>query len=323
MNFRTVIDIDRWQHTIDYSHSIVSLGSCFANNIATKLAENKFRVVASPTGILFNPASIAAAVERMLDRRMVVPDELIYSDGRYVSYDLHSAFGGDTRESAAVTINEAIERGYTALRDADHLIITLGTAWVYRLVSSGEVVANCHKQPHAAFRREMLSTDEVVRAMEGVISRFSADKRITLTLSPVRHLGDGLADNSLSKATLRVAINTLCHRYPNVDYFPSYEILLDDLRDYRFYAEDMIHPSTMAVEYIAERFFDVALSPRAKELMPAVRQVVRGANHRPSNPQSREYIEFCRKQLAAIERLPEVDFSEEKRLFEHILQINL
>lgn len=323
MNFRTEIDIDRWQQPIDYHHKILSLGSCFADNIAAKLSENKFRITSSPMGILFNPASIASALERAIERREVTADELLLCDGRYVSYAFHSSLGGDSPESALQAMNGAIRCTHDALQSADHLILTLGTAWVYRLASNGDIVANCHKQPQRLFRREMLGVEEIADILGRVIERLPRRMHITLTVSPVRHLGDGLSGNSLSKATLRLAIDLLTRRHDNVGYFPSYEILMDDLRDYRFYADDMTHPSAAAIEYIAERFFAAALSPRAKELMPQIRQIVRAAQHRPRNSQSEEYKEFCRKQLAAIEQLAEIDFSEEKGQFEHILQINL
>lgn len=323
MNFRTEIDIDRWQHPIDYHHNILSLGSCFADNISAKLRENKFRVTASPTGILFNPASIASALERIVECREVSSDELILCDGRYVSYDFHSSLGGESPESALQIMNKAIGHAHRALQSTDFLILTLGTAWVYRLNANGDIVANCHKQPQRLFHREMLGVEEIADIMSRVIEQLPRPMHITLTVSPVRHLGDGLAGNSLSKATLRLAIEELTKRHDNVGYFPSYEILMDDLRDYRFYAEDMTHPSPTAIEYIAKRFFDAALSPRAKELMPQIRQIVRAAQHRPLNPKSEEHKAFCRKQLAAIKQLAEIDFSEEKGMFERILQINL
>lgn len=322
MKFRTEITPTRWRESIGYDDTILSLGSCFANNIAAKLAERKFRVVASPTGILFNPASIASAIERMAELKAPCQEELIEVGGRWLSYDFHSDISATTKAEAIATMQKAIEIGNKVLTTVNYTIITLGTAWVYRLKSSGEVVANCHKQPHQNFSRELLSVADVVEMLERIIK--ATQSHIIFTVSPVRHIGEGAEDNSLSKSILRVAIAEVCRRYSErTVYFPSYEIMLDDLRDYRFYADDLVHPTQMAVDYIADKFFEVALSNQVKEFMPKVLQIARAASHRPSNPASEEHKLFCRKQLDAIASMPEINFEEEKRYFEQMLQINL
>lgn len=324
MKFRTEIVVAPWQQPIDYSHTILSLGSCFADNIAERLRERKFRVVASPTGILFNPASIARMVERMYrNDKPIALDELFACDGAWLSYDFHSKFAAETPDKSLQIMQAAIDLGHDALRRADHLILTLGTAWVYRLTATGEVVANCHKQPHDNFRRELLSVEEVVACMERVIACLNPTTQLILTLSPVRHIGEGMEDNSLSKAILRVAIDNIVKRYPRAIYFPSCEALIDDLRDYRFYGDDLVHPSSAAIEYIAEKFFEAALSTEAKRMLPAVEKIVRAAHHRPLNVASQQYKTFCQQQLAAIEELKSIDFDEEKRHFRMMLQINL
>lgn len=322
MKFRTEITPKPWAEKIGYDDTILSLGSCFADNIATKLAERKFRVVASPTGILFNPASIASAVERMANGRAPQSEELVEVAGRWLSYDFHSSISGENSASALNAMHSAIAVGNKALTASNYIIITLGTAWVYRLKSSGKVVANCHKQPHGNFSRELLSVAEVVAALESIIR--ATKSRIIFTVSPVRHLGEGAEDNSLSKAILRVAVDRVCREHSDrAIYFPSYELMLDDLRDYRFYSDDLVHPTKFAVEYIAEKFFEAALSDEAKRLMPRVLQITRAASHRPTNPASDEHKRFCQEQLSAIEELGAVDFEEEKRYFERMLQINL
>lgn len=321
MKFRTEITLKPWSQTIDHSHHILSLGSCFADNIARHLARHKFRIVASPTGILFNPLSIVQSVEDMYRGKAIEHKELIESDGRYLHYAFHSSISGATPEEALRSMNAAISRGREALQRADYLIITLGTAWVYRLRSTGEVVANCHKQPAATFTRELLDVDSIVEAIERIATMTSA--RIILTLSPVRHIGEGMEDNSLSKALLRVAIDKVCRASKRFTYFPSYEIVMDDLRDYRFYGEDLVHPSEMAVEYIAEKFFLTVTSSATRQLMERIARIVRNAEHRPSHPQSEQYRELCRRTLAEIAALENIDFSQEKRHFEQMLQINL
>jgi hypothetical protein len=322
MKLRTEITIAPWQEPMDYSHNILCLGSCFADNIARILKLNKFNVVASPTGILFNPMSIASALERITTMQGVEPHELIACDGSYVAYDFHSSISGESHTQAVEVMNEALNRGNKALSMADMAIVTLGTAWVYRLKESGKVVANCHKQPAALFSRQLLSTEECIEALERIVAL--CPKRIVFTLSPVRHIGEGMEDNSLSKAILRVAIEEVCRRHKErVVYFPSYEIMMDDLRDYRFYADDLVHPTPMAISYIAEKFFATALSPSATTTKAKVEEIVRAAHHRPKNPKSEAYKAFCTSQLRAIEQLKSVDLSEEKRFFEHMLQINL
>lgn len=323
MKFRTEIEIESWHRQIEYKESIVSLGSCFADNIARKLAERKFSITASPTGILFNPASISSTLNQLRNGYRVSSEELILRDGRYLNYDFHSSFSASTAEEAIAVMQNAMERGAEAMKRADHIIITLGTAWVYRLKESGKVVANCHKQQQALFDRQMLTVKEIVDSLAPEIEHLAPQKQVILTLSPVRHIGDGLVDNSLSKATLRVAIEELCRRYSGVIYFPAYEIVMDDLRDYRFYADDLTHPSTSAIEYIAERFFDVALSTDTKQRMMSIERIVRAAQHRPMNPHSEEYRAFCRKQLDEIAKFEDIDFEEEKRHFGAMLQINL
>ena len=322
MKFRTEIDIAPWGHPITYDNNIVTLGSCFANAIAERLCENKFKVTASPTGILFNPESIALMVELMSSNYIIKDEDIIEQDGAYYSYLFHSSISGNSHKEAKENMQRSIDLGAEALRHADNIIITLGTAWVYRLCSSGKVVANCHKQPHSAFRRELLSVGEIVENLERIAACTRA--HIVLTVSPIRHLGEGLTDNSLSKALLRVAVEEFRLRHKErVTYFPSYEIMLDDLRDYRFYGDDLVHPTKMAVDYITERFFEAALSTEAKQKMEEVTKIINAANHRAQNPHSEQHRLFCQKQLEAINRIKDIDLQKEREHFEQMLQINL
>ena len=322
MKFRTEIEIKPWQKRIEHSDSILSLGSCFATNIAQRLLERKFKVCNSPTGILFNPASIARSLELMSTCYQVSENDVFLSGELYSSYLFHSHFSSTNKQEAIERMQQAINAGNKALSSVDYLIVTLGTAWVYRLKSTGEVVANCHKQPSANFSRALLSVDEIVEALESIHDHCSAE--LILTISPVRHIGEGMEDNSLSKALLRVAVAEFIKRHPErTTYFPSFEILIDDLRDYRFYDNDLVHPSTMAIDYVAEKFFEAALSEKAKCRIEDIDRIVRAANHRPQNPNSEQHRTFCRKQLEAIDRISDVDLSKEREYFEQMLQINL
>ena len=195
------------------------------------------------------------------------------------------------------------------------MIITFGTAWVYEHIATKSVVANCHKQPLSSFIRRRLSVEEIITTFTPLMEGILSDKHVIFTLSPVRHLSDGLTENSLSKATLRLAIAELCSRFNNADYFPAYEIVTDDLRDYRFYAEDLVHPSNQAIEYIWEKFTEAMFTERTKQLLPKVMKIVTAATHRPFNSTSREYKEFCHKQLEAAMAIEEVDFSDECAIF--------
>ena len=321
MKFRTEITLAPRSEKIEYGDSIVCLGSCFASNIATKLKESKFNAVDNPLGILFNPISIANSLRMMTSQRVITTSDVFERNGRYVSFMFHSSLSGATPEEAVTAMQDAIAKGGEALKKAKLIIITLGSAYVWR-DRSGEVVANCHQVGAKNFTSELLSLEDIVQSLEDITTLTTA--KILFTVSPVRHLNDGLEGNSLSKALLRVAINKMADKYPErVSYFPAYEIVMDDLRDYRFYNADMLHPSPQAVDYIAEKFFDVALSEHTKQQRSKVLEIMQARNHRPLNPASEAYKNFCRQQLDAIAELKAVDFSEEKSYFEQMLQINL
>ena len=218
-------------------------------------------------------------------------------------------------------MNNALNNGRRSLEEATLIIITLGSAYVWR-DSRGEVVANCHKMSAKNFSNELLTTEQVTDSLREIIDNTKA--KILFTVSPVRHLNDGLEGNSLSKAILRVAINNIINQYPNrASYFPAYELVIDDLRDYRFYAEDMLHPSAQAVEYVTGKFFEAALSDDAKKRQNKVLEIMQARAHRPLNPHSEAYRNFCLAQLKNIAELGDIDFSEEKEYFEQMLQINL
>ena len=322
MKFRTEIERIALHKPIGYSSRIVTLGSCFAENISRILLSRKFCVTPQPTGILFNPASIERSLRLMHTRHRITAEELIEADGRWLSYDFHSSISGNNIEEATRNMQQATYTGNEALSDATHLIITLGTAWVYRRRDNGVIVANCHKQPATLFSRELLDVEDICSSLRSIMEMFTGD--VIVTISPVRHIGDGLVDNSLSKALLRVAVERIKSEYPTrISYFPSYEILIDDLRDYRFYGDDLVHPSSQAIEYIGEKFFEVATTPACQQLMQRIERIVVASNHRPMNPRSEQYRDFCQKQLQAIASIEGVDLSKEKEFFEHMLQINL
>lgn len=322
MQFRTYINIKPCAEQIDHQKSIFSLGSCFAENIATKLQRAKFQVASSPTGILFNPESIANTIDHLQTfsdadtAKAAIEAGLHNVDDRWFNYDFHSSLCGADAQTTIDKMATALGQGREALLGADVVIITFGTAWVYRLRETGKVVANCHKQPHNLFSRELLSVEQITKLYEPLLTEgILSKKRVIFSVSPIRHLADGLDDNSLSKSILRVAIAEMVRRYPNVEYFPSFEILNDELRDYRFYADDMIHPSQMAIDYIWQRFAEYAFSNATRQLIEQVEKIVQASEHRALNPTSLAHKKFCQQMIDQIEKInslhPSIDLSKE------------
>ena len=317
MKFRTEIEIAPLAEGIEHSAKIFALGSCFAESISERLARAKFSVTSNPFGILFNPFSIANALDRLAETRAFAVCDIREGREGFFSFDAHSSLDGKTHTEIFANLNQAVAQGAKALRKADLVLLTFGTAWVYE--HNGKVVANCHKQPAKEFERRRLSVEEIVARYEQLFEGVLHDKRVIITVSPVRHLGDTLQENSVSKAILRLAAEELVTKYDNAHYFPSYEILIDDLRDYRYYGDDMVHPSSMAVEYVWQHFCQYAFTKRTNDLLPAIEQIVAASEHRPFNPDSQAHKEFCKKMIQRIEQHREVDFTKELQKFESYL----
>lgn len=317
MQFRTTINISPSTLSLDHAKRVVMIGSCFSEHIAERMHCAGFHVVSNPFGIMFNPASIAHTIERLTIAQMYSTEDLRLSGERWVSLDFHGDFASRNAEEAVERMNREVEQGAKALHEADTVVLTLGTAWVYRL--NDDVVANCHKLPAQMFSREMMSVDEITELLGKTIQKYLHDKRVVLTVSPVRHVADGLAGNSLSKAVLRVAAANVAERLEQVNYFPSFEIMNDDLRDYRFYEADMVHPSLVAIDYIWECWCEWAIAPSAVEAMREAERLWRAAHHRPIDPQSEAHREFCRKMNERIDHLsaqyPEANWAELRPFF--------
>lgn len=316
MKFRTEIEVKPFDQKIDHSHNIFSIGSCFAEEMASTLHEGNFNVESNPTGVLFNPASIHSALHHFAECKSITNSDLHHANDTWFSYDFHSQFNGCDSDDVQRNINRAIERGHKSLTAADWVVITFGTAWVYTLNESGAIVANCQKQPASNFTRRRLAIEEIVAMYEELMHGILADKQVIFTVSPVRHLGDGADENFLSKSILKVAVAEIVERFDNAHYFPAYEILCDDLRDYRFYDTDLVHPSIEAVWYIREKFFDAVLSKQALALLPQIEKIEQACRHRAFNKDSSAYLDFCHKQLEKIAALPQVNFESEQWYFE-------
>ena len=311
MKFRTEVKIAPFSHPIALNEQIVALGSCFASELSEALTARNLQVLCNPLGPLYNPLSIAAAVERALSKRAFSAEEIATNgEGERFSFDASTRFTDPSCEELLKRLNTTNDRLCEAIERADRLILTFGTAWVFRLAESNEVVANCHKQPQQRFRRERLSVEEIVARWSALLEGPLQKKQVLLTVSPIRHLGDGLEGNAVSKATLRLAVEQLVERCSNCRYFPAYELLLDDLRDYRYYADDLCHPSTQALAYIRERFAEAAFSEQTKQQMKEVEHLLRFCAHRPHDPASEEYQRQSREVIRAMQESP-FDFSEE------------
>ncbi len=317
-SFRTEIRLPGYDLLIGHGEGVLLIGSCFAENLHARLSELKFDTVCNPTGILFNPLSAAACLQRLASGREFDPGELTFRDGLWVSFAHHGSFSGTDREQVLENINARFRQGCEALQKTKVVVITFGTAWAWE--RNGEVVANCHKFPENAFTKYRMSASSIETAFANLYPTALAGKKVILTVSPVRHLGDGMIDNSMSKATLRVAAGNLSESLPDTLYFPSYEMMMDDLRDYRFYERDMAHPTAQAVDYILDRFSEAFFSPQTRELNGEIQKIVRAAAHRPLHPGTEAAMAFRRQMARQTRDLmaahPEIDLKAELAQFE-------
>lgn len=268
----------------------------------------KWQAEVNPFGVLYNPQSIAQALTMLASRCALTEEELtLFPNEGWSTWMHHSTFSCPERSEALALINTRMEQASQMLLDADTLIITFGTAWVYRLHETGQTVGNCHKMPERLFIRQRLSVDEIIEEYAALLEQLWSTNpklRIIFTISPVRHLKDTLHGNQLSKSTLLLAVDALCQRFPEKSYyFPAYEIVIDELRDYRFYADDMAHPSPQAVEYVWERFVEHCTDAEAQRFMAQWTKVVKALEHRPFRPDSPQYRSFVAQTLNTINEL--------------------
>ena len=289
----TKVGIPVSEKKIEYGSKILLLGSCFAENIGEKFGENYFQAVVNPFGTLYNPASIINAITKSL--RGDKKHYLLNHDGLWHSMMHHGCFSSIDKSELIARCESSQRLMANAIKDSDTIIVTFGTSWIYKM--DGFVAANCHKMPADRFRRECMSSDDIVRMWLPLLTQIP-DKHWIFTVSPIRHIKDGLHANHLSKAYLLQAIDTLIanarclNPTSNYSYFPSYEIMLDELRDYRFYADDLVHPSSLAVEYIWNRFLETYTSDHTREQMRVLHQLWRDRHHRFLHPESMEAKAF-------------------------------
>ncbi len=306
MELQTTVQIPAPVFNISHATRLLLLGSCFAENIGEKFRRYKFNADVNPCGIIYNPASVAGTLRLLLSGKRFTPDDLLPVGGQWVSLQHHGSFSSPDPDTCLHHINTRLDDARRELPRLDLLVITWGTAWVYRHIGRSIIVSNCHKIPAREFERYRLSVEDIVTDYTHLLHELlqaNPTLQVLFTVSPIRHWKDGAHGNQLSKATLLLAIDALRQRFPNVHYFPSYEIVLDELRDYRYYADDMLHLTPLAVNYIWERFSTTYFTPSTIALTRQVERLNRGMEHRPFNPRSGEYSAFLRRLLSTIEQL--------------------
>lgn len=302
MQFRTKISIPKSDNPIDYNSKMVSLGSCFAVNMAEKLDYFKFQNTCNPFGILFHPLAIEKLVDFAVSGKQFSEEDVFFHNERWHSFDVHSDCSNSSKEELIANLNDIVKSTRQQISEATHIIITYGTSWVYRNLASNAIVANCHKVPQKQFGKEILSVAIIENSIQNtidLIQKINPKANIVFTVSPVRHLKDGFVENQLSKSHLITGIHKVLksaiYNLQSAIYFPSYEIMMDELRDYRFYAEDMIHPSQVAIDYIWERFSQTSISEESHSIMKEVETIQKGLQHRAFNSNSESHQQFLSK----------------------------
>ena len=292
MQLQTKITIQPLEQSVCYSDGLLFLGSCFADEVGALCRGMGFDALVNPFGVLYNLASIAQSLERLGSGRPFTHDDVIaVGEGQYCTFSHNTAFWQSDEATLLETVNKDLKEAYERFMNAKWVVISLGTSWVFRHKETRQVVSNCHKLPARQFDREFLSTEQSAEYLSKMLLAHP-DKQFIFTVSPLRHLKDGLHENQLSKAALLLAVDEVCKSFGNAHYFPAYEILLDELRDYRFYKEDMVHPTEQAVRYIWERFADFAIDPKEKPAMQAAAELKQMLQHKPLFPESEAYRKF-------------------------------
>lgn len=319
MKFRTELKLNPSDFNLNHDQKIISFGSCFAQEMAQRLQELKFDVLNNPFGILFHPLAIENALTRIQTQIPYTSNEIFQQDELYFSWDHHSAFNSTSEEETLERINNALQEAYTYLQDADVVLLTFGTSWVYKIKELDVVVANCHKVKAENFQKILLSDKQIKNALNNtfdLINNLAPNARIIVSVSPVRHLKDGMVENNVSKSKLITALYEASMSFDEVDYFPAYEFLMDDLRDYRFYADDLLHPSKEAIQYIWEKFSDYYFDSDTQQLNKKIHQLMTALQHRAFNESTTAHQLFLQQTLKVLQTLEasnaSLEFTAEK-----------
>jgi len=306
MKFHFEFDIKKLPSPITHHDRILLIGSCFTENIGEKLTKYKFNVLQNPNGILFNPVSVAEALTSYVEGHQITKNDLFELNEGWHSWKHHSRFSSPVAEEAVEKMNHSTKEAQAFLKECSYLMITLGSAWVYTLTEKaanakpGSVAANNHKAPADWFNKRLLTTEEVLRVLDNIIHRlfhFNPDLKIIFTISPVRHLREGVIENNRSKAVLIQAVHHLVDKFEGLYYFPAYELVIDDLRDYRFYAEDLVHPNYFATQYVWEKFIHACMNEKTRALMEDIHSINLARQHKAFNPASQQHKKFLQSSL--------------------------
>jgi hypothetical protein len=298
MKFQTTIPIKKSDYLIDYSSQLVSFGSCFAENMGEKFDYYKFSTITNPFGIIFNPISLEKIILRSIHKKYFTEKDVFFHNEAWHCYEVHSELSNPDKAEFLTILNQLIDTTNRQIEKATHCLITLGTSWVYKHIETSEIVANCHKVPQKQFVKELLSIADIEASLKRIVSEIQVvnpNCKFIFTISPVRHSKDGFVENNVSKSHLITAIYNVLSVPPlgaEGAYFPSYEIMIDELRDYRFYAEDMLHPNQTAIDYIWMRFSENYINEKEFETMQHVSEIQKALNHRPFNPNSESHLKF-------------------------------
>jgi hypothetical protein len=316
------IQIPSPENKIDYPDHILLAGSCFTEHIGNRLTELKFPVLQNPNGILFDPLSVSNSLRSYIDCKEYKSADLFQLNELWQSWHHHSIFSGVEPQDVLTQINKKQKEAHQFLRNADWLIITLGSSFSYQLKDGQLPVANCHRAPAQWFKKHLLETTEITAALESCIEAllaFNPDLRVIMTVSPVRHIRDGVIENNRSKARLIESVHQMVNKYNHVFYFPAYELVIDVLRDYRFYDVDLVHPNYAATEFVFEKFSQHYISERSLAMMEEIRKFVTAYRHKPFQPQTSAHKQFLKNNLDKIlqfqEKHPQLDFSREISYF--------
>jgi hypothetical protein len=315
--FRLEFDPKPFEKKIHIGQHIMLMGSCFTEHIHQRLESYKFNCLQNPHGVLFNPISIFTSLNHYLDESIIENDDLFDVQGLWRHWSFHSSLSSADKNTARIAMNDAIIKGSSYIKKADWLILTLGSAFVY--YHNNQIpVSNCHKVPATEFVKKLITTEKIVLDFEQVYNKLllvNPKLKLILTISPVRHLRDGFVENNRSKAILINAVDQICDRYNDVAYFPSYELIIDDLRDYRFYAEDMVHPNYLATKYVWNKFVQTAFDGSTKEVIKELDEINSAYQHRVLHPDSAEHqifrTKYRKKILELSNRFPQMDLHNE------------
>jgi hypothetical protein len=322
MNFLAPIQIKPLPTPIRHDQKIMMIGSCFTEHIGQEFIDLKFDVLQNPNGILFEPASICESIKGYLDNKVYEEKDLFLYDEMWHSWNHHGKFSSPQIKNTLNLINNSQSISYRYLYDADWLLITLGSSWVYKLKENGRMVANCHKAPSNWFDKHLISIEDQVSSLDNMIHRLfhiNQKLKILFTISPVRHLRDGVIDNNRSKARLIETVHHLVNKFDRLFYFPAYELVVDVLRDYRFFDIDLAHPNYAATRFVMDHFADFAFDESTKHLNQEIREIVTAARHKPIHPESAQHKAFLEKYRNKTNECslknPGLDFGKEMQYF--------